>query len=285
MIAAGGKIERVEQLLTTRAVEGLDSADSLELEGLLGELEGVDPTRFDEAAAAAWLAGFPPEAETPLPADVRARVEAHLSGLSGEQSAPAEPIGPERRAPSSDAAATGRGSSGWGWVAAAAALVLAVAGWWPQLFDRPEDEPFALAEARDRLLQEAPDAVRIEWEAMDHPLAQGVTGHVVWSESAQRGYMTFRDLPENDPAEQQYQLWVFDAERDEQYPVDGGVFDAPVEADEEVVVPIRSQLTVRQAEMFAVTLEEAGGVVVSERDAVLWVAQHDEADVNDAESI
>ena len=289
MTAGQARVDRLEELLATRAVEGLDTAETLELEALLAEFEGVDPVRFDEAAAFVWLAGWSAAAEEPLPESVAARVRAQLASGDGEPPARSEPRGSTPRYSSGETATAQPGAAGtsprpprrpgpqWGWAAAAAALVLALAGWWPQLFDRPVDEPVALADARDRLVEEAPDAVELEWQASDDPLAEGVSGHVVWSESAQRGYLTFRNIPDNDPSEQQYQLWVFDDERDERYPVDGGVFDAPADYEDEVVIPIRSQLPIHSAEMFAVTLEEPGGAVVSERDRILWVAERDDA--------
>ena len=43
--------------------------------------------------------------------------------------------------------------------------------------------------------------------------------------------MRFRGLAANNPTQIQYQLWMFDAERDERYPVDGGVFDVPAGGD------------------------------------------------------
>jgi anti-sigma-K factor RskA len=94
---------------------------------------------------------------------------------------------------------------------------------------------------------------------------------VVWSDARQEGYLTFRGMPPNDPDAHQYQLWVFDAGRSQDYPVDGGVFNA--RNGDEVVVPIDNKLPVEHATMFAVTLEPPGGVVISDRDPVLWIAR------------
>ncbi len=131
-------------------------------------------------------------------------------------------------------------------------------------------DPAAL---RRRLLSEAPDLVRMDWTATEDPLVAraGVHGDVVWSPSRQEGYMTFRNLPANLARERQYQLWIFDGSRDAAMPVDGGVFDIPT-AGEWVTVPIRAGLTVRDLEAFAVTLEPAGGVVVSRREHLLLLA-------------
>jgi anti-sigma-K factor RskA len=95
---------------------------------------------------------------------------------------------------------------------------------------------------------------------------------VSWSRVAQRGEMRFTGLVPNDRAHWQYQLWIFDKTRDQRYPVDGGVFDIPMGGGE-VVVPIRARVPVGDAVMFAVTVEPAGGVVVSTRERVALLAK------------
>jgi anti-sigma-K factor RskA len=83
--------------------------------------------------------------------------------------------------------------------------------------------------------------------------------------------MRFVGLRRNDAAREQYQLWIFDGRRDQRYPVDGGVFDA--DGRDEIVVPIRARLPVGTPLAFAVTLERAGGVVVSDRERVVVIAR------------
>jgi hypothetical protein len=73
---------------------------------------------------------------------------------------------------------------------------------------------------------------------------------VVWSPSAQRGFMRFGGLPPNDPTKTQYQLWIFDRQRDQALPVDGGVFD--VTSTGEVIIPITGKLRVSRGEHIAV---------------------------------
>jgi hypothetical protein len=60
---------------------------------------------------------------------------------------------------------------------------------------------------------------------------------------------------------QQYQAWIFDAQRDKRYPLAADLFDAPVDSTE-LVVPIHSDLPVHSANALAVTLEQSGGAVV-----------------------
>ena len=82
--------------------------------------------------------------------------------------------------------------------------------------------------------------------------------------------MRFANLAPNDPKLSQYQLWIFDKQRDEKYPVDGGVFD--VTATGEVIVAISAKLPVGDAVLFAVTVEAPGGVVVSKRERIVVTA-------------
>lgn len=145
----------------------------------------------------------------------------------------------------------------------------------------PETRP-SLAELRGRLLAEDPAAVKVAWKkAGDDPAvvaskaeidaADGL-GDVVWSPARQQGFMRFRGLAANDPSVAQYQLWIFDAERNAAHPVDGGVFDVPAAADGEVVVRIDPRLPIRRATAFAITVEKPGGVVVSSRERLPLIA-------------
>jgi hypothetical protein len=264
--------ERLDELLTDRAVDGLDPAETAELETLLARLGHDDPEGYDLAAASVWVAAAAPE--EPMPAEVAERARRTLeAGAPAPREREDAARGSDNVRPLHAQPRPARRAAATGWIAAAAALVLAVAGWWPRLDERGPQE---LTAARDALMAEAPDAVRVEWSNTDHPRAQQLGGgYVVWSDERQQGYMTFRDLPDNNPSEHQYQLWVFDATRSEEYPVDGGVFDARRNASGEVVIPIENKLAVRQAALFAVTLEPPGGVVVSDRDPILWVAEPD----------
>jgi anti-sigma-K factor RskA len=84
--------------------------------------------------------------------------------------------------------------------------------------------------------------------------------------------MRIAGLQPNDRQRWQYQLWIFDKTRDQKYPVDGGVFDIPA-GQTEVLVPIDARLPVSEAVLFAVTVEPAGGVVVSTRERIALLAQ------------
>jgi len=164
----------------------------------------------------------------------------------------------------------------WQWMAA------------PQITAPPggDASPSALADLRRKLLTDDPEAVTVSWKAGDDPAivadkaeleSAGGLGDVVWSSARQEGFMRFRGLAANDPTVAQYQLWIFDAERNEAYPVDGGVFDVPPKADSDkpysdIVVRIDPRLPVSRATAFAVTVEKPGGVVVSSRDRLPLLA-------------
>lgn len=160
-----------------------------------------------------------------------------------------------------------------GWLAAAAALLL-----WLKV---PRQASNGLREAVARGVQVVEpesrwradsSATRLAWTATIDPSAQGASGSVVWSRSAQAGEMRFAGLKPNDRARWQYQLWIFDKRRDQRFPVDGGVFDIPP-GTSEVRVPIRARVPVSDAVMFVVTVEPAGGVVVSSRERVALTAK------------
>ncbi|HYW31271.1 MAG TPA: anti-sigma factor [Gemmatimonas sp.] len=156
-----------------------------------------------------------------------------------------------------------------GWLAAAAAMLLWAVG--PQTVASSGVGPTP-AELRASVLRGDSTATPIRWAATSDSVAHGATGDVVWSDRLQRGVLRIAGLQPNDRERWQYQLWIFDKTRNEKYPVDGGVFDVPPSGGE-VLVPIAARLRVGNAVVFAVTVEEAGGVVVSARDRIALLAQ------------
>jgi hypothetical protein len=124
---------------------------------------------------------------------------------------------------------------------------------------------------RARLLASGRIVLRRAWRAGNDPTGLLVSGDVVWDPATQTGYMRFVGLRRNEPNAEQYQLWIFDARRDERYPVDGGVFNVSGAASGDVI-PIKAKLSVSVPLMFAVTIEHPGGVVVSDRARIAAVA-------------
>jgi hypothetical protein len=127
-----------------------------------------------------------------------------------------------------------------------------------------------LAQQRDELLRTAPDVVSATWSP-GNMKDMKVTGDIVWSDSKQQGYMRFRGLPANDAAKTCYQLWIFDKTQDEATPIDGGIFDANSNGD--LIVPIHANLHAEKPQMFAVTVEKHGGVMVSKREKIAALAK------------
>jgi hypothetical protein len=153
---------------------------------------------------------------------------------------------------------------------------VAVAGWWPRLFE-PEAHAVAssvsqwqAARARDRMLDDMPRVGHWAWEGGG---AHG-TGDVVWDNERQHGFLRLQGFAPNDPNAARYQLWIFDAGRDDRYPVDGGVFDVPAGRDV-VVIPVKPALRVSRPAAFAVTVERPDGAVVSNREQVVAIAHTD----------
>jgi hypothetical protein len=149
-------------------------------------------------------------------------------------------------------------------VLAAALLTLSVVLWWTSgpAIGGGIVAPQAL---RQELMQVGGSAVW-NWSGGDSG------GDVVWHGPSQRGAMTFRGLPPNDPKQRQYQLWIVDGKRDAAHPVDGGVFDMP-NGQTEVVIPIDPKILVHDAQAFVVTVETVGGVVVSDREQIVVLAK------------
>lgn len=159
------------------------------------------------------------------------------------------------------------------WLAALCGVLLAAGAGWPLLAEIDTTagaadglEQWRAERARQRILASA-GALHWAW----HGAAGRGACDIVWQPAEQRGVLRLRGFAPNDPARAQYQLWIFDAARDERYPVDGGVFDVPAGHDE-VLVTVRPAVPVTRVAAFAVTVERPGGVVVSDREKVVAFA-------------
>lgn len=268
-------MERTLDLLVENATSGIDSRRGRELDELLeshseaGGEPALDRESFELAAAAIELAYTEPE---PMPPALQQRLARQAADIFEPSDRVAQDQGSAAIVPfpsSQEARSTVARSPWLGWMAAAAALVLAILGWVPEM-GRQSVEPRTVAQARDELVAQSGDVLQIEWAATEDPAAANASGDVVWSDSRQEGYMRFRGLPVNDPGASQYQLWIFDREQDERYPIDGGVFN--IHSEEEAIVPIDAKLAVANATLFAVTIEKPGGVVVSSRERLPLLA-------------
>lgn len=290
---------RLVELLVQRAVDGLNSSERAELKQLLSEEKYVDAGRFEYTAASLLLAGDVENHEhEEMPYSLRERLMAQADTVVDSMQPPARQSSSQPRVisiagrsrsttaapaigtpPSVSKAPATRKPASWGskvgWFAAAASVLIALAGWWPRLQsggDPTVEVPIAttLEQERQQLLAQQGVLTRT-WQTTQDPAASGVTGDIVWDQRTQNGYLRFRGLQANNTDELQYQLWIFDGERDERYPIDGGVFDIPP-GQREVIIPITAKLQVRNPAMFAVTIEKAGGSVVSSRDRIVVLA-------------
>lgn len=247
--------ERLLELLADRALFGLSAEEDAELQTLLASSD-VDAEEL-ERLSADLARSYLPQPTPEMPAHVRTAILA---------SAATSPV------PIPTAKTLRSGSRVSIFAVVAACVLCAVGGWWLGQYRR--ETP--LSQQREAMLAEAKagrgDAVIVKWNATADPAGAGASGDVVWSPSTQRGFMHFHKLAANDPRKSQYQLWIFDAKRDEKYPVDGGIFDVPQGA-EDVIVPIRASVPVNEATLFAITVEPPGGVVVSKRERIPLLAK------------
>ncbi len=270
------KLQRINELLAERAAFGLSDDDQRTLAGLLAD-SPVDPESFERTAALAALAFHAGPLEA-LPERLRDRIAAGAREEVGRRESGVGSVGRTTdNVPVVELSSVVRGGARYreivAWVVAVACLLLAMF-----VLRRERASPLLTpVEERALLLERAPDVVKIPWAPAGDPAGKRATGDVVWSTENQAGYLRFKGLAENDPKNNQYQLWIFDATQDKRYPIDGGVFDfGPASVNKvtgDTVVPIRAKLRVASPQMFAVTVEKPGGVVVSSRNRLALIAE------------
>lgn len=123
-------------------------------------------------------------------------------------------------------------------------------------------------EGLDRLVSGAGEVLKVSAvasAALEHP--EQVSAEFVWSERDSRGFLAVAGLPATD-SERQYQVWVRDSARGEPHAINGGTFDIASDGPR-WVIPIEPILPVYRPAVFEVTLEQAGGVVVSSPERVI----------------
>ena len=279
---------RLIELLVDNATVGLAPEEHTELEQYGSE--GRSPSEadlFELAAAAADLA-FYEQAQVGMPSGLRDRLLVSAGremdrNPSKRQESPASqsPIKVERRP---NGAATPRWREVVSFLVAAACLVILLVN-----LDRIM-EPTSKANGTSPAVAQATSvSPQQEYQQLGAELGQaynrpiwsrgpndtdetglGASGDLVWDQLSQRGVMRFKDLPVNDPSQEQYQLWIFES-GDQAHPIDGGVFNI-TKSDE--YIPIHAKIGVgNEPVLFAVTIEKPGGVVVSDRSRLpLWTA-------------
>ncbi len=257
------EISRLDALLIDEALQGLSSAEQVELDRLLAIHPDADRDAYGLLVAECDLSQ-PGDGE-PLPNELRLK----LSSQAVPFALPVPTAVPDA-APTIAASAvplTGRWSAATPWLgwAVAAGLLLGF-----MITPNPTNsQPVS-----EQMLQRVGDAVRWGWQPQGKvPCA----GHVVFSPRRQKGLVVFRGLPANDPNKWQYQLWIVDRGRPGDHPVDGGVFNVCHE-DPRVpcVIVFDPKLPVSDPQGFALTREQPGGVVVSQQNDLIAIAEPDD---------
>ncbi|HMO35735.1 MAG TPA: anti-sigma factor, partial [Gemmatales bacterium] len=197
----------------------------------------------------------------PMPADVMAKLQAQAASLplvsQQKVQVPSAMLTP---APVSKPITSGRSAPSpltWaGWLVAAVLLFLVSA---------PSKTPqLSYTQLKER------GALAVQGVKGPHG-KDALQGEFVWDTNTQQGYMKLTGFDVNDPQVSQYQLWIFDErEFTSTTPIDGGVFN--VQNKREVIIPIKPNIPVSKPTLFAITVEKPGGVMVSKRDPLVFIA-------------
>ncbi len=264
--------DRFDELRAAYALDDMSPAESEELANLLADEH--DDDSFDRAAVCVFLAHEASTGSAPMPESVSKMLAATAVGWCAARTtglgAAAEADRVRHTQPDSDPTERFRHRRRWRVPTALAAMAFVLAALlaavWPAVWGGGGGD---FVVERAGLVNSAADLVRWQWSGWDNPAMDGVSGDVVWSDDRQRGYLSLKGLPANDPTVEQYQLWIVDARRGLGARFSGGVFN--VSGSGEVVVPIRSELKVDRPQLFAVTVEKPGGTGISDmtRRAVL----------------
>ena len=196
--------EPLVDLLIKEATEGLSSEERAELAKLTYRFPSMD-THFAEDTVAALTLALVGKGER-IPGGLR-------DSILGEADFPhtgSKPVSLDdaRFRRDRKGLTTAAVSSTAGWWTAAAAFVLAVAGWWPRLAtDSAQMANQSPVETRQELLASG-HAIRASWTPAVAAPGEGepLVGDVVFDPVSQRGFLTFRGIPANDPRLAQYQL-------------------------------------------------------------------------------
>lgn len=271
------KKEIMLDLLCKQAIYGLDEQETQQLEQL--EHSATESESIELTVAALGLIDL--ETNQEIPAHLQSKILAKAESFFAAQSdaAPALPV----REFIVNQSAVAKPWFAWlGWaVAAAACVALAIIIFMP----RTGTEIAGGKGTPTPTQEEKPDPARQRQQLVDSSgkvlmakIGKGtvkeidnVAGDVVWSDDKQKGYVRIKGLPKNDAVKETYQLWIFEDNQGSKTPIDGGTFD--INSDGEVIIPIDARLKARNPNMFAVTIEKPGGVVVSGREKIAALAK------------
>jgi len=243
--------DRFEELDAGRAIGDLSSEEVMEWKELAQRHQSENSGEFDWISTELELRNSEP---CPLSSSLVTRLNETIPAFTGKNN---------KKPASADLISM----IPWlGWAVAACLLVFFNL----PSSDTPLPSPELTVAQKLEVLRDAPDTQRLDFAPASDPYEK-IRGEVVWNDERQEGYMSLANLPVNDPAKNQYQLWIVDPKRDE-IPVDGGVFDIPT-GSETTVIPIRNALQVSKPTVFVITLEQPGGVVKSKQEVVVALAK------------
>lgn len=271
--------ESLIDILTEKALFGLDAAEMRSLESMLAEAGINSDDSFDMAAAAVSLVDL--NTDEPLPQHLYANIIASADQYFAANVADAAPSAE----PEYQKVLTFEPKRSWswlGWAFAGLAIVALAGNVWMTRFTPievagpgkpPATTPEKLTPEQElaQLLASQASLTKASWGAGNMKDLKDIGGDVVWSDDKQTGFMRLRGLPVNDKSKETYQLWIFDKTQDKATPIDGGTFD--VDKNGEVIIPIDAKLKAKGPELFAITVEKPGGVVVSKRDKIAALAK------------
>ncbi|MEJ7849488.1 MAG: anti-sigma factor [Pyrinomonadaceae bacterium] len=265
-------------LLCKQAVYGLTEEETRQLAQF--ETGDYDPVSFEMTAAQIGLLDLKSEQ---MPDHLLAKIttDADEYWVNNNSVETVERESPRREVQMAETKVRGSFMDWFGWaVAAAACIALAVNIYSTrnrpgEIVTKGPTPPSTQLEKLDpqqqRLqLMNSPEVVKADFGKGNVKEIAEVSGDVVWSPEKQAGYLRLNGLPKNDAAKQTYQLWIFDESQSEKTPIDGGTFD--INSDGEVIIPIDARLRAHKPAAFAVTIEKAGGVVVSDRGKIAALA-------------
>jgi hypothetical protein len=252
-------MEHLHALLADRALQGADAAEEAGINCLLQHYPELDAESFDRAAAALDLA-LSASGDEPIPAALmnRLEVQAAAFGIAPLSPDPERIVEPAPSPTGPPRAFASAGILAWtGWVVAAVAFLFAVL---PTTSNK-----LTVNQLRER------GAIVAQGKPGPHGTPQ-LSGEFIFDNATQQGFMKLAGFDANDPKKNQYQLWIFDERKfTEKTPIDGGVFD--VTSNKEVLIPIKPNIKVGKPTLFAITIEEPGGVIVSDRNPLIFVGQ------------
>lgn len=252
-------LEHIEALLADRALQGADAAEDAGLRCLLQNYPELDAESLERTAAALDL-GITGAQQESLPAELANRLLVQAASMSF---APKTNQAVIELAPTpviDNANVTAGRTQPWnwaGWLVAAVLFLVALSPTSPKLY------------SPQQLVQRGAMVVAGQPTPAGKP---DLKGEFIWDSVSQQGYMKLSGFDVNDPDINQLQLWIFDEKGfTKDNPIDGGVFD--INSRNEVLIPIKPNIKVGKPQLFAITVERPGGVMVSDRKKLIFLGQ------------